>query len=630
MVVVEGTSGPAVVTGQPARLAMFARSASIVEDDLVAEATSLGAALDGLRDSTGWSEFLPAVPPMDLHVRTTGARLEKLAQDVDSFGHALQRLDGRPGPAGPAFAVPWLSRREQPVFERDGTLHVVGSDVGEHVRLRFEDGRWAVTITTVDGLTTTHVAIGQVEQVVVLAGSGHDVVDVPANCTVSFVVDAGDGDDLVGHLNAAGVVSASSGSDGDDRLFMGAGDDVALGGRGDDRIHMGAAGPHGDYADGGDGDDQVTAGAGYAALYGGRGDDTVRGGADGDLVEGGSGDDRVDGEGGDDIVSGGRGDDRLFGRAGDDALLGGAGDDVAAAGDGVDRGHVESEADDADAELRVTVAIDATAGGAALALERPSWMTDDEWGNWLERIDADLMLLRSTRTGLDGLRALDRRAARTDAQVQLVPDGLVSDDPTWSPVRESRGARGSKPELERRLSDGVQGNSSFARPETPGRDRWILGGMPRFPQQVGLDPLATTAHGPLPSAIVLFHELVHSYDQMGGRSGVVFTEWLVDSGGRMLLDSDGEPMRLVRNVSELNAVGIDLDGDGQHDGFPTRQGATRPSAFTGNAIRDELRLFRRQSYLNSLDPRASTVRIVVHHPEGDQLYSLPIEHEADR
>ena len=98
--------------------------------------------------------------------------------------------------------------------------------------------------------------------------------DYPALNVSTFIISAGDGDDIV--LIGAGVVGV--------------------------------------YADGGNGNDKIV---------GGDGPDTFLGAAGKDQIYGGGGNDRINGAGGNDKVFGEVGGDRFYGGAGDDYLDGG-------------------------------------------------------------------------------------------------------------------------------------------------------------------------------------------------------------------------------------------------------------------------------------------------------------------
>lgn len=164
----------------------------------------------------------------------------------------------------------------------DGVLTVTGTDRRDAVVFSVDPTTDPDQLHVVAGRDGYSFDLGEVGSVVVNTGAGNDrvIVDERTGAVfLSFVVDAGAGNDTV---------------------VTGSGNDVVLGGGGKDTVAGGA------------GDDQVD---------GGAGNDRLAGGADNDMLLGEAGKDRL---------AGGAGDDNLDGGAGRDAVTAGAGADAVA------------------------------------------------------------------------------------------------------------------------------------------------------------------------------------------------------------------------------------------------------------------------------------------------------------
>lgn len=603
-----GTIDTVIISARPDRLEEFCDEADAQARLTSGEAADLGTAIDAFRATAGWSDWVDDVPPLDIDVSAIAGLLSGLAEQVDGFRVALEGadsgidVDGRRLVIAPWFAAPWDGLDgdwDGPIVVEDGGRSIlVGTVDAEHVRLERSDGGWVAVVTTMgpsgDPVTTrVPITDAQASNLVIHVSDGNDVVEVPADTTLSFTIWGGDGDDLLGAGRTNPMTGVGGG--GDDTIFGGAGDDVINGGAGADVVYGGAGM---DAVDGQDGDDTLFGGGGSDQIHGGRGADSIHGGSGGDLGEGGSGDDEVDGGTGDDIVSGGRGDDRLLGGEGDDRMFGGRGDDDLFGGFGNDTGTDEDGTRRLGIESHVTIELVGDPGSTALEFVRPDWMTDVEWDAYLEKIDSDIEFIRSTETGRIGLIALDDAAADSDSgwkfwdrdrRVRIVPYG--DDDGVFEIDPDGSGPEGERPYAHTDWLGGrTNPQGSYASP--PGNAL----------EHDGLVNIATSRPGIydefLPSSTVLYHELAHSYDQIsGGTPGGTYEEhWTDPATGDPLLDGSGAPIVDEFRNAEWNSVGHDVDGDGTFDTLETGGGRDHPGALTENAMRDELGLPRRDSY----------------------------------
>lgn len=580
-----------LITLRPDALARYGRVASDLADDLSTSAGALRVALDDLRATGRWADWIPDVPPLDIdlavhsdHLGTVSAAVQRIASeasrmDEDTVARTASTLDAL---ASRATRLP--SR-----LLRDGDRWIVTTGPGDdHVRVvAGPDGTWSVLVGARFGEHGIHpsghhqLTADQARNLVIRTGSGNDVVEVPTGARLRFTLWTGGGQDLVGGPLDRGVPLLGGG--GDDRIFLGDGDDVALGGAGDDEIHGGTGI---DSLHGQGGDDRIVGGDGIDVVYGGRGDDVLLGGGGRDVLEGGSGNDVASGSADGDVLSGGRGDDRLAGGAGDDVLLAGRGSDTLGGGTGTDRATLGEKDVGAGNETTITIALDGSPGEHAIVTARPDWMTQSEYDMWLERIDSDLELIRATPSGREGLQALDEAVPDSDSGWNpFDDDAFVVVMPYGDPGRGAAAYRAVDWMRSENTSTGhrtLQG--SFSAP--PGHDYTTGGNV-----AVRYDIWAPIGINPQPPPSVLHHEFAHSYDQMsGGARGEEYTETLVDHTGKVVASNPEVPM------AEINSVGHDFDGDGEIDTQPSAAGRDHPSALTENALLDDLDWPRRKSY----------------------------------
>lgn len=203
-----------------------------------------------------------------------------------------------------------------------------------------------------------HVVIAGTGTIHLHTGAGNDTVDVdnvilPGGAlgqTGRFLIDAGDGDDLIALHMANGPTDAwggggndtIEGSAGNDHLYGSAANSVAGALDGADSIDAGAGNDYvhanagDDLVNGGNGNDRLYGGQGEDVLYGGEGNDWVQGNKGADLLAGNAGNDTLHGGADDDMLSGAIGNDQLFGDNGNDNLTGGSGTDTLSGGAGSD------------------------------------------------------------------------------------------------------------------------------------------------------------------------------------------------------------------------------------------------------------------------------------------------------
>jgi CSLREA domain-containing protein len=220
-----------------------------------------------------------------------------------------------------------------------------------------------VAVGNVDFILTPALLIGLgtdsltgIEQAALTGGAGNNLLDA-SGFLGSVVLDGGDGQD--GLFGGRGNDAMDGGSGVDHVLAEGNANfslsNSSLAGEGTDLlVHIETAvifgGPSGNmidasasssidlFAGGGGGADTILGGSSEFGdfLLGEGGKDVVRGGGGPDLLIGGRGKDKLAGQTGSDFVFGDAGDDRLTGGAGKDRLMGGPGQDFMDGGPGRD------------------------------------------------------------------------------------------------------------------------------------------------------------------------------------------------------------------------------------------------------------------------------------------------------
>jgi hypothetical protein len=369
------------------------------------------------------------------------------------------------------------------------------------------------------------------------AHGGNDNIRIDANVMQPVTVDAGDGNDRVraggGYTRLFGgpgndVLLLGSGrgyaegNDGHDTVFGGSGDNVIYGNNGNDRLYAGA-GPRSktSYLDGGNGNDQLYAGNGHTVLHGGTGDDRLLG-HDRSTFYTGSGRDTV-----------------IANRPGD--LI------YAQPGDAIK--HLNGS-------TLTTVSVD-SAPLEGFVIKGSA--------EFIQRVEDDLALLRSSPQGKQMLAEMNSIAQRNGAPVSLVEDRfdagsgyvygsqalkellqyerapVVGDDPKWG-----------------FMVDGVPGSRA---------DRAEIAY-----NRSALEVSAGVTYVPI---TVLYHEMVHAYN---AGNGTALT-------GSTIEEFEGQAHEVPN--SERQAVGL-----------PTTPATPpNPKPFTENALNEEMGKPLRTQYI---------------------------------
>lgn len=396
------------------------------------------------------------------------------------------------------------------------------------------------------------------------AGDGNDTITVAPDVRISFVIEGGAGDDNI------------TGGAGNDRIEAGAGSDTVNGGDGRD------------YINGNDGNDRLFGATGNDVIYGGAGDDVLEGNEGNDYLEGSRGLDRLAGNDGNDILSGGLDDDTLEGGAGDDTFYAGQGRDrlygtTAADTDpanaaGTDRffAQEEDEVVQNQNSTRITVALTGTPGSRAIRIEGTP--------EFVERIEADLEMLRSSPNGRQMLDAFDRAYDDSRSSFADVPviGGMFNDGNTVT-IRELPDVNNGYADWSRRTTGGPH---PFLDGNQPGpSDDATISYNPQFQSE--------SFHNPV---VVLYHEMSHSYNVVTGTfQNGTYTGPGPDGPVR---DANGNEIAPGIRNNERQAVGLDNSGTPyDFDGDPNTPPTTaNPRPLTENGLRDELRLPPRTSY----------------------------------
>lgn len=380
---------------------------------------------------------------------------------------------------------------------------------------------------------TTIINTGPGDDTVVVGldrSTGHQIIEVngvPYRFApgVSVVVRTGEGRDAITVTSTATLRLTLLGGAGADTIDGGDGNETILGHTGDDRIHAGsgddrvAGGAGRDYIDGYRGHDRLAGGAGDDVVYGLSGADRISGGVGRDYLEGGTGADVIDGGDGADILSGGRDRDVLRGGSGQDHLYAGPGRDTVAGGTGNDTGYVDRP--DAHGGVEQVVTVELRNLGQRIRIEG-----SDEF---VERVQADLELLRSSPTGQQMLAAVD-------------PDG--------------------------------GGGTLIIRETGAGNEaEWRVGGLPWHEDTytVSYNPDALAAADQRPPIVGLAHELGHVYD------------YRYHTGAPGVYQGADNP-NVDNRERAVVGLPVDLDEDGRPDGL----WGSHPHQLTENALRREM------------------------------------------
>jgi uncharacterized protein YukE len=489
--------------------------------------------------------FYPETPEEAQLVHDAAAHALRLRQDIDAqlqpYEQGLRGLRQAWESLAAAWAETAAGADPFPVPEDETDVPVVVRD-GDTVVVTLGGGNDQVAIRT--GTMAGHeVVVIEVagrwyvvpadRHIVVYAGGGDDTITVAPGTTVRLTLIGGSGDDMI------------QGGDGAERILGGTGNDTLWGGAGNDHVSGGAGR---DYLDGYHGHDTLVGGEGDDVLYGLAGDDRLSGGAGADYLEGAMGRDVLDGGVGADVLSGGRDDDTLRGGGGDDVLYAGAGRDILYGGSGTDTAHLQREDTTGGSERIVTVPLKDL--GTQIKIQGSA--------EFVERVQADLDLLRSSPRGQQMLTALDGF---------LVPEN----GPTLTIVEDEDNLT---------VPRGTGYHVLYSPANVTAND----GLPPDYP--AGPRPWAER-----PPVVGLYHELAHVY----ARSADVAPPGHyhgADDPGLTVSSHTGYAAQAVPNA-ERAVIGlpIDPDGDGHAELYPAH-----PYELTENALREEMGLRRRETY----------------------------------
>ncbi len=420
-------------------------------------------------------------------------------------------------------------------------------------------------IVTVDGKKET-LARDDANVLKIRAGDGNDTVTVGKGVKIRLTIEGGGGDDYI------------EGGDGDDILEGGAGNDTIKGGAGRD------------YINGGAGNDKLYGGAGRDVIYGGDGDDYIEGNAGDDYLEGGKGNDHLLGGAGNDVLSGGLGDDVLEGGANNDVIYAGGGKDQIFGGvrgdkksTGKDKVYAQAEdtVDNLKTTARVNVELVGTPGSRSVRIEGSP--------EFVERVEQDIEMLRSSPNGRQMLTAFDKAFDSTRSPMSALPliGGLFNNGNTVT-IKE--------------LTEEDNGFADWSRRTTGGPDPFLTATGQPGPSDdatISYNPRLNSFYDPDPTkakdawkyidpVVVLYHEMSHSYNIV---TGTFQNDTYVGTGP----DSGNVP-NSERQAVGLPNSGVLFDNDFNPATPPSRD---NPRAQTENGLREEMGRQQRPTYGDS-------------------------------
>lgn len=357
---------------------------------------------------------------------------------------------------------------------------------------------------------------------------GNDNIRIDANVTQPITVDAGDGNDRV---------RAGSGYT---RLFGGPGNDV---------LHLGSGLG---YAEGNDGDDMIFGGSGDNVIYGNNGNDRLYAGtgpkSKTSYLDGGNGNDRLYAGNGHTVLHGGADNDRLIGHDRSTFYTGSGRDAVVANHPG---DLIYAQSGDTIRHLNDSILTTVTPDHAPL-----EGLVIKGSADFIQRVEDDLALLRSSPQGKQMLAEMNAIARRNGAPVTVVEDQFDT----------GSGYTYGSQELKTLLQN--------ERPPVVGDDpKWgfMVDGIPGSRadraeivyNRSALEVLSRRTYSPI---TVLYHEMVHAYNAGNGTALTGSTVEVVN----------GESVDVSN--SERQAVGLPT----------TPEYPPNPKPFTENALNEEM------------------------------------------
>ena len=303
--------------------------------------------------------------------------------------------------------------------------------------------------------------------------------------------------------------------DGDDKIVAGNGNNRIFGNKGDDNISTGSGN---NIIEGNDGDDIIKVGDGKNYIFGGNGNDYIQGGNKEDIISGGQGNDVIYGMGGNDTLFGNEGKDYIYGGSGDDIIDGGSDSDILVGGSGNDefiKDNYKNVIIDDKLSLKNMNLKDKTYLTGNNNLGKNIQIKGDP--DFVARVEADLEVLRAVPSGIHLLRELDKTGKVIKIETtELQNGGADTNDNPFAIIKP-----GGLP------NDGVGSKISY---------------NPTLQSDDG------TSEDSVPPVVVLFHELVHAYNNATGTKLRDIFAPVTDQKGNVYYEE----------ASELQAVGLDI------------------------------------------------------------------------
>jgi len=465
---------------------------------------------------------------------TNGA--EKLS-DLKTFGSRIKdKITDLFGGKNPAQVF-----SKEATVTRTGGQVIIDAGAGDDQIGVSQDAKTGNITVSVNGESQTFSGRDR-NNLVIRAGEGNDNIWVDENMTVNLRLEGGDGDDFI---------------------RGGGGHDKIEGGQGNDRLH-GAGGN--DYINGSVGDDIIYGDDGNDTVYGGDGNDEIYGNNGDDYLEGSRGNDTINGNDGNDTISGGIGDDTLYGNYGDDAIYTGQGTDIANGDDGNNKiyaqtGDTVQKNEGGINNTVVTVELKGNPGGTGVMVTG-----SDEFR---ERVEADLEMLRSSPVGRQMLTGFDD-AQKSDSVTVTIQE-LPNENNGYADWQNRLNPTAPQPDMD--PTTGALGTPNSA----------TISYNPQFAPTFEFTD-GTEAY--TPPVTVLYHEMGHAYDYTHG------TFRAEPYNGTDTNDS-GINLR----VGERVAVGLPIDNDNDPRTAERTDDANHPDELTENALREEMNLQLRTSYV---------------------------------